>query len=144
MDLSAVESMLSRDHEEWDALCSVLDARPETPLHEKGQPEWTSRDVYAHLARWMNLSTDGIEAWKAGLMPPVEDGNDDEVNLRWQRQDSSLTFEEARANAQTAFSRRMGVIVSIPMEGWDAVLEELAQADGWKHYEAHRKGIVEE
>lgn len=142
MNSESIESMLKRDHEEWERLSFVLDARPTGPLHEKGQPEWTSRDVYAHLARWMDLSTDGIEAWLAGRMPPVEEGTDDAVNLRFQQRDSSLTFDEARRKAQTAFRRRIEAIISIPIDRWDQVLDELAAADGWRHYEAHREGVV--
>jgi Flavin reductase like domain len=44
--------MLREDRAEWDALVVLLDAHPRQALH-RGTSVWTSRDIYAHLARWI-------------------------------------------------------------------------------------------
>lgn len=48
--------MLEEDRAEWEALAAVLDAHPDVPLHDPESRSWTSRDIYAHLARWTERS----------------------------------------------------------------------------------------
>src|SRR3990172_228477 len=126
--------MLRRDRAEWEALVSVLEAHPEQRLHGEGSPSWVSRDVYAHLTRWIRHSTGDLEARLAGrtLTPPA--GTDDEINVRWQREDSGLSLAEARRRAQQAFERRTRAIESVPPGRWDPALEAIANADPPEHY----------
>ena len=141
MDSEAVAAMLREDRTEWEALVSVLEAHPDQRLHGEGSPLWMSRDVYAHLARWINRSTDDLEARLAGrTLPPLE-GTDDEINARWQREDSALGLEEARRRARAAFGRRLRAIEGVPADRWDPVLEAMARADGAQHYANHRRYI---
>ena len=143
MDPEVVQQLLREDREEWQALCAVLDAHPEGPLHDPESPEWTARDVYAHLARWMGRSTDGLEAWLASrtILPPQE-GTDDEINARWQAEDGRLRPDEAREWAQRAFDRLHQAIEAVPLERWDGVVDAIAHADGAEHYANHRKYII--
>ena len=142
MDAREIEAMLLRDRQEWDALVAVLEAHPEESLHGPGSPSWTSRDVYTHLARWMELSTAQLEARLAGTPVPIAEGTDDEINARWQREDSGLSLAEARARAQSEYQRRFEAIESVPDDRWDETLDGIAHADGAAHYAAHRSFIV--
>jgi hypothetical protein len=148
MDGEAVQSMLQQDREEWAALCAALDARPDGPLHDPESPEWTARDVYAHLARWINHSTDAFESWvTARALPPPTEGmqgkSDDEINARWQAEDRGLTLAAARERAQQAFDRRLRAIQSMPADRWDEIAEATAKADGHEHYRNHRRYIAQ-
>ncbi len=141
MDAEAVAAMLRKDRAEWEALTAVLDAHPEGSLHETNSPSWTSRDVYAHLARWIVRSTDALEARLAGrALPPLE-GTDDEINARWQQEDSGLSLGEARERAKQAFERRLQAIEGVPTDRWDETLEAIARADGAEHCAGHRSYI---
>lgn len=92
----------------------------------------------------MGRSTDDLEAWLEGrTLPPLE-GTDDEINARWQREDSGLSLDKARQRAQQAFERRVRAIESVPAERWDQALEAMARADGAEHYAAHRRFIIVE
>lgn len=143
MDAEAVQSMLRDDHAEWEALVAVLEANPDGPLHGPESPDWTARDVYAHLARWVETSTAAMESWLSSrTIPTPPEGNDDEINARWRQEDSGLSLAEARARAQHAFERRVAVIQSIPEDRWDALLEATAHADDARHYRSHREYIV--
>jgi hypothetical protein len=136
--------MLRDDRAAWSELVAVLEAHPGEVLHDPASPwAWTSRDVYAHLARWLTRSMDELEALLAGrpALPPLE-GSEDEINRRWQQEDSGLSLEEARAKAQAAFDRRLRLIESVPEGRWDADLERTARYDGAEHYRAHRGYIV--
>lgn len=135
--------MLDNDLEEWEALVLDLEAHPDAVLHDPASPGWTARDVYAHLARWMEHSTSSLEAYVAGRdQPSPIEGTDDEINARWQAEDAALTLDDARSRAETQFERRSQVIESVPAERWDKAVEAFAHADGAQHYRAHRNAIV--
>jgi hypothetical protein len=143
MNAATIAAMLREDRAEWAALCAALDAHPDGPLHDPESPEWTARDVYAHLARWINHSTDAFELWLATRsLRPSTGEDDDTINARWQAKDSSLTLDEARALAQQAFERRIRAVESVPADRWDdPILDAIAHADDAHHYRAHRSYI---
>lgn len=141
MDAIALANMLERDHAEWRALTTILDSRPTESMHGADNPDWNARDVYAHLARWINHSTDDLEATLAGKGIPRPAGTDDEINARWQAEDAVLSLGEARDFARRAFDRRLAAITSIPSDGWNPLLDAIAHADGWEHIATHRDYI---
>ncbi|MEX1254532.1 MAG: maleylpyruvate isomerase N-terminal domain-containing protein [Dehalococcoidia bacterium] len=142
MDAEPLAAMIREDHADWKALVEALDAHPDATLHREGAVPWTSRDVYAHLARWIEHSTAALEARLHGRPPPADpEGTDDEINARWQAEDSSLTLDEARARAHRAFDQRLLAIERVPLDLWDAPLEAMARADGSEHYANHRRYI---
>ena len=142
MDEAAVTQMIARDRVEWDRLTAVLDAHPGDVLHKAGAP-WTSRDIYAHLARWLVHSNADMEAHRAGLpiSPPSDAADAEAINARWQKEDAVLTLVEARARAFGAFERRDQIIRSIRADEWDSTLERICHYDGWAHLEMHRRYI---
>jgi len=142
MDIEAVAAIRREDIAEWEKLVAVLEAHPEESLHNPGSPPWTSRDVYTHLARWMEHSTASLEARLAGLTTPPIEGDFNVINARWQREDSELSLAEAREKARLAFEWRESVIKSVPNERWDEELEKLARWDGGAHFAEHRSYIV--
>jgi hypothetical protein len=79
-----------------------------------------------------------MDAYCSGgeLSPPVE--NFEELNSRWQKEDSFLNLTEARKRACEAFEKRIHTIESIPMNKWDTELERIASYDGFNHLAAHR------
>lgn len=142
MDAAAVAAMTREDRAEWEALVAVLEAHPEENLHGPGSPPWTSRDVYAHLSRWIGHSTARLEARLAGrTLPPLE-GTDDEINARWQQEDSRVSLDEARQRAERAFEQRLRAIEAVPVDHWSEELETIARADGAEHYRGHRSYVV--
>jgi hypothetical protein len=142
MDANALADMLSRDHAEWRLLIAILDSRPTGSMHGADDPDWNARDVYNHLARWINHSTDDLDATAlSGKGVPRPPGTDDEINARWRAEDASLSLDEARDFAQRAFDRRIAAIESIPSDRWNPMLDAIAHADGWEHFAGHRNYI---
>jgi hypothetical protein len=133
--------MLARDREEWRRLTELLDAHPDTIIHDPESPAWTARDVYSHFTRWLNHSTDDLEANLAGRTLPRPEGTDDEINARWQAEDAVLSLAEARRRAQAAFDRRINVIEAVPDDSWNPAVHAIANADGYEHIEAHRSYV---
>ena len=97
MDRTEISALLDHDRAEWEALVAALEAYPDVSLHDPASPTWTSRDVYAHLARWMAVSTSHLESEMAGRLHQQIEGSDDEINARWQTEDSALSLDDARA-----------------------------------------------
>jgi hypothetical protein len=146
VDADSLEAMLAEDRAEWASLREALDGHPDGPLHDPESPDWTARDVYTHLARMMETTTNVMEAKLAGhAIPDWGDGSDDaenRVNAEIQRRYSHMTLDDARSWAQEQFERRIRVIESVPGDRWDEQMERLARADGSEHYRGHRGYIV--
>lgn len=140
MDAERIAEMLRKDREEWAALTKLLDTDPDRAVHQDGH-DWTPRDVYTHFARWLGHSTNDFEATLRGEGLARPEGTDDEINARWQAEDSKLSLDEARAWAQREFDRRTRVIQSLPEDRWTEPLWAIAHADGWEHIAAHRKYV---
>ena len=144
MTTDAIATMLTGDRAQWDALVAALEAHARESLHAEGSPVWVSRDVYTHLARWMEHSADDLAArLEGGTVPPIP-GTDDEINARCQAEDGALSLNEARAWARRAFDARVQAIERVPAERWGTILEAVARADGAEHYAAHLSFIVSE
>lgn len=142
MDAVAVQEMLLEDRREWHSLVTLLEANPYEPLHDPESPGWISRDVYTHLASWMEHSTGELEARHAGRTVPPLEGTDDEINAGFRAAHSHMSLDEARAWAQREFDRRIEAIQAVPLERWDPILEAVAHADGASHYRAHHGYIA--
>jgi len=137
-----IQAMLQRDEDQWHALVAFLDGAGDAVVHQPPAPPWNARDVYAHLARWITHSTDAFEAHRDGRdLPPDPPGTDDEINARWQEEDVSLSLAQARERSHAAYKRRLSVVRSAADDAWDNVLRATAYADGYQHYEAHRRYV---
>jgi hypothetical protein len=142
MNYEEVKAMLCIDHIVWNALVCLLEKHQSGNLHGPGSPPWTSRDIYAHLARWLDHNNACIEAYCTGKPQPSLEASPEKMNDIWQQADSSMSLDEAREKAQVAFARRMDIIKSIPLHKWDGELEKLARYDGAAHYAMHINYIV--
>jgi hypothetical protein len=142
MDAVAVQKMLLEDRREWRSLVTSIERHPHEALHDPESPQWTSRDVYTHLASWMEHSTGKLEALLAGRTAPSLDGTDDEINAVFRATHSQMSLDEARAWARREFDRRIEAIEAVPPQRWDPILEAVARADGAQHYRAHHGYIA--
>jgi hypothetical protein len=143
MNAEQVKALLTTDLIMWNELACLLEKHPDVNLHAKSLP-WTSRDVYAHLARWLNHNNSCIEAYCAGKKQPHLSATPLEMNDIWQKEDSLLTLAQARTKAGVAFTSRMVAIESIPLDKWDAEMAKLVNVDGAIHYAMHINYIVKE
>jgi hypothetical protein len=143
VDTQTIAEMLRRDREEWQPLASVLDSHSGGPVHDPESPEWETRHVYAHLARWIDNSMNDFEAVLAGRAKPAPpDGDDDGINALWRAEDAGIAFVDARLRALEAYQRRLRLIDSVPPGRWDHQLVAIAHADGYQHYANHRRYIA--
>jgi hypothetical protein len=141
MNSEQVKALLTTDLIIWNELACLLEKHPDVNLHDKGIP-WTSRDVYAHLARWLNHNNVCIEAYCAGKEQPQLLAAPEAMNDIWQKEDSRLTLAQARTKAGVAFTSRLVAIESIPPDKWDAEMSRLVSVDGAVHYAMHMNYIA--
>lgn len=142
MNQKDVKTLLTVDLIVWNELACLLEKHPDENLHDNSSPPWTSRDVYAHFARWLNRSNAHIEAYCAGKKLPELPDLPEKMNDIWQKEDSGLTLAEARRKAGVALASRMAAVESIPPDKWDREMFKLVSIDGATHYAAHINYIV--
>ena len=142
MNSEVVKTMITVDLIVWDELTCLLEKHPDENLHAPGSPPWTSRDVYAHFARWLNRSSMHIEAYCAGKELPQFSKSPEEMNDIWQKEDSALTLAQARTKAGVALANRLAAVESIPPDKWDAEMLKLVNFDGASHYAKHINYIL--
>jgi hypothetical protein len=141
MDARKISELILEDRRQWQILVSVLDAYSSQTLHGTPDNPWKSRDVYAHLARWLEHSNRNMEAYIRGAGVLLTFDNPLEMNEIWKMEDYQMTLAAAREKAQRAFEERIRILHSIPLEKWDIKLEKIVAYDGAEHYKAHRQYI---
>ncbi len=138
-----IEDMLAGDLREWETLCSILDSHPDGVVHGDAKDSWDSRDIYAHLARWLRYSNDNLEKIRAGQPVRLVDGNRvDEINRQWRQEDRNLTLTEAREAAQRELNRRILLVGSMPGDFLQAGNRKTFSIEGAVHFEVHRRYIT--
>lgn len=142
MTTDSIRALLAEDDHTWAELTAVLDAHPDVNLHAAGSKPWNSRDAYAHLARWLEYDTAKINAVVAGKPLPVAGKSVEEVNARWEAEDSSLSLEEARQRAFMSYRKRQHTIESVPVSEWDVTIKEVTRTGGASHFKEHLSYIT--
>lgn len=142
MNASDIEARLAEDDRAWAELVAKLDAHPDVNLHAPGSVPWNSRDVYAHLARWLEFNTANLQALLAGHHPADPGKDYDGLNARWQAEDASLSLEEARQWAMMAYEVRKRTIAAIPPSLWSGDIREQIGLEGAVHFRDHLSWIT--
>ena len=144
MDAATIRAQVADDRAEWTRLRERLDAHPDGPLHDPEAPEWTSRDVYTHLAQMMQWTAKEIERVAAGEPKRAYDTSvsEDDWNAKLRERYQLMTLDEARKWANEAFERRERAIESVSLDRWDDELIEVASHDGADHFRGHLSYLV--
>ena len=142
MTREIIATMLKEDADTWAELVAILDAHPEVNLHAPGSKPWNSRDAYAHLARWMEYSAAKLKSLVTGEQPPKLEDNAEELNVRWEAEDTALSLDEARQWAMISCETRKRAIEAIPTVIWGGEIEQYARIDGAQHFRDHLSYIT--
>lgn len=137
-----IQAMLREDGAAWAELVARLDTHPDVNLHAPGSKPWNSRDVYAHLARWMEYSAAKVSALVAGKPIAALEENADELNACWEADDTSLSLEEARHWAVVSYEVRKRAVESVPASKWGGEIEKWMKIDGVSHFRDHLSSIT--
>jgi hypothetical protein len=133
------ERMLREGAELFAQLQHLLDARSdESSLHADGASAWTSRDVYAHFARWTGFTIEQVQRKSAGIdwLPPIP-GTDDEINERWAAEDRALTTAQAKAWCVESAEHLRLLMRGLSADQWSRFGRKCMEDIGGGHYRAH-------
>ena len=144
MEAATIRAQVADDRAEWARLQAKLDTHPNGPLHDPDAPDWTSRDVYTHLAQMMLWTAQEIERVAAGESRRTSDGSvsEDAWNAKLRERYEHLSLDEARKWANEEFEHRERAIESVPLDRWDDGLGEVASPDGADHFRGHLSYLV--
>ncbi len=133
-----VRGELAHESVEWERLTALLDARPEGVLHsgEDGQ-DWTARDIYTHLERWMTTNIPRVQTFASTGAVPDLPASVDELNARWIEQDRDVAFPEARRRAFLARDRFADTVRDLPAAQWTTRIAALYHGNARGHYLEH-------
>lgn len=133
--------------QEWRRARQALDAllAPLTPaeLEEPGMTgDWSGRLTLVHIARWDEVATEMILRRRLGVLPGVDEYADYEWwNLQWAAVDATIPLETAWQRYYASHEAVVRTALSIPPEGWDAVIRGWLQVVSLEHYQHHTATI---
>jgi len=135
--------LLAEGAEVWERLRARLDADAHRgSLHESDSPAWTSREVYAHFARYQSHSLENLHRRLASNDPLPSDGLDDDArNERWAESDRALTLEQARDWCLATTEALRGAVLALTPERWAEFGTLVADDVLAPHYQAHLEYI---
>ena len=135
--------LLAEGVEAWARLRARLDADADRgSLHDPGSPAWTSREVYAHFARYQSHSLENLHRRLAGQEPLPRDGLDDDPrNERWAAIDRALTLDEAREWCLATTEALRRAALALTPERWAEFGTRYADDVLAAHYVAHLEYI---
>jgi hypothetical protein len=119
----------------WSRLRAALDACPEVPIGT--DTDWTGRDVFAHFARWQQLTMEGLQAVLQGGKPAKAEADEDTLNARWRAEDSPLPFDVARARCIATREELRGMLAKLSSAQWASFGHLFAPDINGEHYEHH-------
>ena len=140
---------LRQGDELWDALWAKLGALTDEQLQRLGAsgPDWSGKDVLAHLGHWHDHALEGISAMVEGREPTSRSDFDD-WNARWFAEDSALTAAEARSRCEASREALRSYLAALTDDQWaesthtwsDGVTEHIyqwADTNMGEHYREH-------
>ena len=115
--------VLAEGAEAWARLQALLEEHADREnLHDPSGTPWSSREIYAHFARYQSSNIRHMHCLLASgeLWTSNGEGGDDEnvINERWAAEDRALTLEEARAWCEATTEQARAVAMSLPPEVW--------------------------
>lgn len=112
--------VLAEGAEAWTRLRALLEEHADRDnLHDPAGTPWSSREIYAHFARYQSSNIRHMQRLLAsGDLWPSSGEDENVINERWAAEDRALTLEEARAWCEATTEQARAVAMSLPPEVW--------------------------
>ena len=113
--------VLGEGAEAWQRLRALLEGHADQEnLHDPAGTPWSSRDIYAHFARYQSSNLAQLQRILASGDPAPPRGEDENiVNERWAAEDRALTLEQARDWCDATTFALYDLCLAIPAETWE-------------------------
>jgi hypothetical protein len=129
--------LIREEDEAWAELRGLLDSvSPDVVLEDGYQPEWSIKDLLAHLACWMAEAAQALQQMRLGTYRRVE-LDEDEMNRRFWEACRDLDLHDVWAQIHSARGRMLEELYLLPDDRLDDLAAEWFRDSGAAHYREH-------
>ena len=114
------QRVLADGAEAWTRLRALLEEHADRDtLHDPEGTPWSSREIYAHFARYQSSNIRHIQRLLAlGELWPSRGEAENVTNERWAAEDRALTHEQARDWCDATTREEAALCLTMPPELW--------------------------
>jgi hypothetical protein len=137
------QRVLADGAEAWERLRTLLEEHADRyNLHDPAGTPWSSREIYAHFARYQSSNIRHMQRLLAtGELWPSTGEDENAINERWAAEDRALTLDQARAWCDATTAQARAVAMSLPPEVWSEFGRWVADDILAPHYLSHIRYI---
>jgi hypothetical protein len=129
--------LIREEDEAWAELRGLLDSvSPDVVLEDGYQPDWSIKDLLAHLACWMAEAAQALQQMRLGTYRRVE-LDEDEMNRRFWEACRDLDLHDVWAQIHSARGRMLEELDLLPDDRLDDHAAEWFRESGAAHYREH-------
>jgi hypothetical protein len=136
-DAMKVDELIREEDEGWAELRGSVRGLPEDLVLEDGyQPEWSVKDLLAHLACWMAEAAQTLQQMRMGTYedPKLDT---DQVNARFYEACRDLDLHDVWAQLHSARGRMLEELDLLPENRLDEHAISWFRDSGVEHYREH-------
>jgi hypothetical protein len=129
--------LIREEDEAWAELRGLLAPSPPDVVLEDGyQPDWSIKDLLAHLACWMAEAAQALQQMRLGSYRRAE-LDEDEMNRGFWEACRDLDLHDVWAQIHSARGRMLEELDLLPQDRFDEHAVAWFRDSGAAHYEEH-------
>jgi hypothetical protein len=131
------DELIREEDQAWAELREVVEGLPADAALEDGyQPDWSVKDLLAHLACWMAEAAQALQQMRLGTYRTVE-LDEDEMNARFYEACRDLDLHDVWAQLHSARGRMLEELDLLPEGRLDKHAVSWFRDNGAEHYREH-------
>jgi hypothetical protein len=131
------DELIREEDEAWAELRALVRGLPDDLVLEDGyQPDWSVKDLLAHLACWMAEAAQALQQMRLGTYRR-EDLDEDEMNARFYEACRDLDLHDVWAQLHSARGRMLEELDLLPEDRLDEHAAAWFRDSGAEHYREH-------
>jgi hypothetical protein len=131
------DELIREEDQAWAELREVVEGLPADAALEDGyQPDWSVKDLLAHLACWMAEAAQALQQMRLGTYRTVE-LDEDEMNARFYEACRDLDLHDVWAQLHSARGRMLEELDLLPEDRLDKHAVSWFRDNGAEHYREH-------
>jgi hypothetical protein len=140
-DQMTKRDLIRQEDEAWAELRGLLaSVSPDLMLEDGYQPEWSIKDLLAHLACWMAEAAQALQQMRLGTYRRVE-LDEDEMNRGFWEACRDLDLHDVWAQIHSARGRMLEELDLLPEDRLDEHAVDWFRDSGAAHYREHLPGL---
>jgi hypothetical protein len=131
------DELIREEDEAWAELRALVRGLPDDLVLEDGyQPDWSVKDLLAHLACWMAEAAQALQQMRLGTYRR-EDLDEDEMNARFYEACRDLDLHDVWAQLHSARGRMLEELDLLPEDRLDEHAAAWFRDSGAEHHREH-------